>query len=88
MDEEFPLTSVDAMQNDVCDEDNDITNIKYPLILSEGKYFKVNSHKVISDGKRSDEDKIQASCVECKAVIKGSLKATSNFRLHLKVIYI
>ena len=53
-------------------------NVMYPLILTGEKYFKVKSGY-------NHDDNVQATCVNCKAIIKGNLKATSNFRLHLKV---
>ncbi|XP_063380400.1 uncharacterized protein LOC134667023 [Cydia fagiglandana] len=60
----------------------------YPLILTGGKYFEV---KVTTDinalGGSKDPEKVEATCIKCQTVIKGSLKATSNFKVHLKRKY-
>jgi hypothetical protein len=50
----------------------------FPLILTD-KYFKVTSDS------NAASEKVEASCMQCQTVIKGSFKATSNFKLHLKV---
>lgn len=55
-----------------------------PLILSGNRFFKVAS---------TEGDKVKAQCLVCEAnhkritIISGFLKATTNFRTHLKVIY-
>lgn len=80
-----PCTS--TMPDDGGDGVNQVNadNAVYPLILSGGKYFTVST--VTRSGNSNDRDNVQATCVKCKTIIKGSLKATSNFRLHLKVSF-
>jgi hypothetical protein len=60
-------------------------NIRVPQSL-DGTFFKLVSHEV------NDSDyNIKASCVLChdekkeKRILSGSLKYTTNFRLHIKV---
>lgn len=65
------------MENTVLDnveESNDSSSV--PFIL-RGKFFKVVS-KI--------EGKVEAKCVSCKKIVKGSLDSTGNFHRHLKVI--
>lgn len=78
MDDQIHSTCTSTMPDDGGDGVNQVNAVTYPLILTGGKYFTVIN---------SVHDNVQATCVKCKATIKGNLKATSNFRLHLKVSY-
>jgi len=64
-------------QNAVCDADD-----TWPIILN-GKYFKI----IELDQNRN---KVKAMCLTCKeqnknTVLSGFLRATTNFKVHLKV---
>lgn len=61
---------------------NAICDMTLPAILS-GKYFKI----IKVD---QDHNNVKAMCLICKeqdknTVLSGSLKATTNFKVHLKV---
>ncbi|KAJ0183910.1 hypothetical protein K1T71_000333 [Dendrolimus kikuchii] len=79
MDNQIQSTSTSTMPDDGSDGVNQVNTVVYPLILTGEKYF-----TVINSGNSNEHDNVQASCIQCKAIIKGNLKATSNFRLHLK----
>lgn len=60
------------------------SGVKIPAILG-GKYFEIISHE-----HNDNNDKVKAACLMCKSngkdtVISGSFKATTNFKLHMKV---
>lgn len=68
--------------NDEVEEENTVCDTNLPAILN-GKYFKI----IKVD---QDRSKVKAMCLTCKKqnkqiVLSGSLRATTNFKMHLKV---
>nr|XP_012226038.1 PREDICTED: uncharacterized protein LOC105674340 isoform X1 [Linepithema humile] len=70
--------------NDEVEEENTVCDTNLPAILN-GKYFKI----IKVD---QDRSKVKAMCLTCKKqnkqiVLSGSLRATTNFKMHLKRVH-